>query len=178
MNQLPEGHNSNGERDAVISEIYAAWSGVTREGGISWSESAVYDNYGTKEEALIARLQDKEQNWRSLVDDPDWNENLGNGGFGMRDAIFFRYYLAPALIRCVRSTTKEGFNDSPLCFWLEFDAKRSEGEVPEEWRLLDSRQRSCTARALRFIASNCNEFDAETWWNTYNSYWKQFDNPQ
>jgi hypothetical protein len=40
------------EQREALAKIYAAFDGVTREGGVSWSETCVIDDYGTMEERL------------------------------------------------------------------------------------------------------------------------------
>ncbi len=174
MNQLPSPKDPHRERDAIIAEIYAAWKGVTREGGVSWSEAKAIDSDSSNEERAAARASDTESHWEELVDDPNWYHTM-LGGYCFLDAIGFRYYIAPELARCVRSTNKVQFCDSPLQFWLELDVRQSPDGPPKQWQFVNARQRTCIARSLRFIASNSQEVDAEGWWRTYSSYWKHFD---
>jgi hypothetical protein len=84
------------EREALIAEIYAAFKDVSREGGVSWSETYVLDFYGTPEERAEARDRDRDWSWTDLVDDPDWQIGQGSGGLTFLDAIGFRYYLPHA----------------------------------------------------------------------------------
>ncbi len=89
------------EQRALEAEIRAAFAGVTREGGISWSEADVIDDGGTEEEQAAARARDCESSWEALVDDPDWNDDTAPN-FSFLDPIGFRYYIAPAMVRSVR----------------------------------------------------------------------------
>lgn len=85
------------ERIALESEIRDAFKGVTRNGGISWSEGWAIDLNGSEEECAAARASEKETRWEDLVEDAHWNTNSCPWSF--LDAIGFRYYLAPAMIR-------------------------------------------------------------------------------
>lgn len=96
------------DRERLIQRIYAAFRGVTRDGGISWTETGVIDDYGTDEERARARLEDTDRSWEELVDDPRWGPDTGWGGYSFLDAIGFRYYLAPAMVRAVRSGQDTG----------------------------------------------------------------------
>ncbi len=87
------------EQVAVEAQIRAAFKGVTRDGGISWSETDSIDLHETEEQQAAARASDAEQCWEDLVDDPNWDEGIGVGGFTFLDAIGYRYYIAPAMIR-------------------------------------------------------------------------------
>lgn len=162
MESLPEPLDLAAERDAIIAEIYVAWKGVTRDGGVSWSEAKAIDSDSSNEELAAARASDTESCWKNLVDDPNRYHTM-LGGYCFLDAIGFRYYIAPELTRCIRSPSKNQFCDSPLPFWLELDVRHSPDGPPKQWYLLNARQRTCIARALRFIASNCYEVDAEDW---------------
>lgn len=103
---MPEGIPDHLQRElaAVEADIRSAFRGVTREGGVSWSETSVIDDYGSDEERAQARARDVEPSWEALVDDPTWF--IGDpgfcGDFVFLDAIGFRYYTAPALIRVLR----------------------------------------------------------------------------
>lgn len=76
---LPE--DLEAEREALIPEIYAAFAGVSREGGVSWSESVVLDNYISMNQRLAARAYDTDTSWEQLVDDPLWNSYAGLSKF-------------------------------------------------------------------------------------------------
>lgn len=89
------------EQRAVEAEIRAAFAGVTREGGISWSEADVIDAYGTEEQRTAARAFDRESSWEDLIDDPLWVDDSASN-FSFLDPIGFRFYIAPAMIRSVR----------------------------------------------------------------------------
>jgi hypothetical protein len=88
------------KRSNVEKEIKIAFAGVTRDGGTSWSEGWAIDDGASDEACQAARASDREQSWEQLVDDPNWHYD--NGPWSFLDAIGFRYYLAPAMIREAR----------------------------------------------------------------------------
>ena len=91
------------EQAAVEAEIRSAFRDVTRAGGVSWSEAEVIDRtWGDESEQAAARAKDAELRWEDLVESPTWSHESGMGGFTFLDPIGFRYYLAPAMIRCLR----------------------------------------------------------------------------
>ena len=56
-------------RGALIEMIRAAFSGVSREGGMSWSDSWASDG-GPAEDCPL--FPDKERAWTELIDDGRW----------------------------------------------------------------------------------------------------------
>lgn len=84
---------------ALIAEIQAAFKGVSREGGLSWSQCVALDHY---EDPTEARKLDTDTHWLQLVDDVKWQPFPGIGGFSFIDAEGFLYYLPPTMIRFVR----------------------------------------------------------------------------
>jgi hypothetical protein len=136
-------------RDEVIQEIYVAFKGVTREGGVSWSETLVIDSDGTMDQRLFERERDTEQSWEDLVDDPTWNADIGIGGFSFLDPIGFRYYIAPAMVRELRGRLVE----LELSSHLRLDCSSAEYRFP---------RRSCSSSsasnsALKFpLPKDCD----------------------
>ena len=90
-------------RENLVTRIYAVFAGVTREGGVSWSEADFLDGPPRKiADRLKYRANDNDENWESLVEDPKFKFGPGIGGLGFLDAVGFRYYLAPSMIRALR----------------------------------------------------------------------------
>lgn len=137
------------ERDALIQEIHAAFKGVTREGGVSWSESVVIDDGGSDEKRQRVRSQDRETSWEELIDDSNWRSDRGVGGFSFLDPIGFRYYLAPAMIRCTRPDDGGSMNGFRLTIPTEDPSSRA--HKLEQLSSLDQRQRACVVRFLRYM---------------------------
>lgn len=89
------------EQERVEALIRAAFAGVTRDGGVSWAQSILGDEeypYEPPDEPP----QDHDTRWEDLIDDPRWKIHGSLGGFWLLDAIGWRYYIAPAMIRCLR----------------------------------------------------------------------------
>ena len=159
----------NAVRQSLIAEIHDAFAEVSREGGVSWSETTVIDDYGDEDECTAARLSDNDTHWSQLVDDSHWITTRGVGGFSFLDPIGFRYYLPPVLIRTLR-----GDEDVPdLHFHLNLaDSEHSRNQQS----LLDNRQRRCVARSLLIMARENDAtpgHDVEWWLSVLNSGWRE-----
>lgn len=139
------------EQRAVEAEIRRAFAGLERAEGVSWSEAAVIDDWGTEEEQAVARALDRERGWEELVDDANWNDEAGYGGFCFLDAIGFAYYLAPAMIRSVR----RGHGGRLDYFNMGDKWSRS------KFASINRDQAKAIARFLRFMAAVCEATDDE-----------------
>jgi len=131
------------EQDRVEALIRAAFAGVTRDGGVSWTESVVIDGDGSYRTTGQARAEDKDTNWEQLVDDPNWHHDVGIGGFWFLDAIGWRYYIAPAMIRCTRDA------DPALTNALD-----TEGEIHQKQMRLISRDQAAAIVAFLQLMVN------------------------
>lgn len=160
--EIPEKLKLEGQ--AVEAQIRAAWKGVQRTGGVSWSEAGVIDDNGTEDERNAAHALDREKNWEELVDDSSWDPH-GGVEFSFLDPIGFLYYIAPAMIRCVRKGGGE-FVGYAL-------------EVRDQGRLFSKDQNRVTARFVRYMVdvhkAVGNDIYGASWVNAYEEYWKQFD---
>lgn len=175
------------ERQYVEDLLRNAFRGVTREGGVSWSESEAIHDYCSLDERLIARGWDTDTSWEQLVTDPEWAIRTGRGGFSFLDAVGFRYYIAPVLIRVVRTEEDEHSIMYHLCLQAEADPQPELRSLSlEQWSLLSQPQRRAIALTLRFlsrleIARNIamrgedpKDVTSE-WQETLDSYWDQFE---
>ena len=160
-------------RQSLVTEIHEAFADVSREGGVSWSETEVLDRYGDEDERLDARRSDKDTHWSQLVDDPNWHLEPGVGGFSFLDSIGFRYYFAPAMLRCLRDDEDAWLLHSRLGpATPEF-----EGYHQTQLSLLDDRQRRCVARFLLFLArvdQLIEPNDESDWLVALNNGWRQY----
>jgi hypothetical protein len=159
------------EQKAVEASIREAFRGTRRAGGISWSESREVDNYEGPEKRAAASALDKETSWEDLVDDPGWDDEAGVGGFNFLDAIGYAYYLAPAMIRCVRNGEAGALG---YAVTVDNEFKR------ELVRLVDGRRALAVAQFLKFMIAVAEEmpdyrFD-ERWRYAYEIYWQKFEN--
>ena len=114
----------------------------SREGGISWSESVIVDGDGSGRTQEQARTEDTERRWEDLVDDSSWHHEVGMGGFSFLDPIGFRYYIAPAMIRCIR----EGGGEF-ISYALTVDGDFKEERVS----LITADQANAIARFVRLM---------------------------
>ena len=158
---------------ALIDEIYDAFRGVTRDGGVSWSEAFAMDGYCVADERVEARKGDTDKSWTELVDS-DWGEHPGLGGGAFLDPIGSRYYLPAAMVRALRR------GESELAFWLELvgtydrdlwrarSALAFEFKLPgsswsrfeaSRWSLLDERQRNCVKSFITLMLHGAREWE-------------------
>lgn len=164
------------ERDVLIAEIYAAFDGVTREGGVSWSEADVIDRYRTDEERQIAREQDTEPNWQALVEaqiGPPWD----CVDWCFLDPIGWRYYLAAAMIINV-----QGVRQAVSEFELTLRSDDPGERAVENFSSLSFRQKHCVRWFLRYTItlerSKGERFFATLWRRAYKSYWRSLPPPK
>jgi hypothetical protein len=162
------------ERDALIAEINESFRDVTREGGISWSESEQIDHYEDAATCAAARKSDLDTHWTQLVDDPKWRSDPGIGGFSFLDPIGMRYYAPAAIQRVLR----QGY-DAGIRFHLGYTGKNA----LHDWRrstfaLFDDRQRQCVAEFLslmaRWEAAMQFEGDTDQWLEALNTGWNVY----
>jgi hypothetical protein len=160
------------EQESMRERILAAFADVSREGGVSWSESVVIDNYGNQQEQAEARASDHDLHWTELVDDRNWFPDPGIGGFSFVDSIGFRYYLPVAMIRCLDQADRG--EDFGLSYYLTL----SEGELRDwslsKWSLLTEPQRQCVRDFLRLMVTISTEYDwGGRWWQAaLDSHWE------
>lgn len=156
------------EQQEVEAQIRDAFRGVTREHGVSWSETFVIDNSGSDGERFEARAKDIEQSWEELVDDPNWQHEPGVGGFNFLDPIGFRYYIAAAMVRCART----GYGE-----WVGY-ALMVDGDYRlEQISRMNRKQAAAIARFVRFMIATHSavEINGEDWKRAYKMYWRQYD---
>jgi hypothetical protein len=175
------------QRLSLLAEIDAAFADVTREDGTSWSESRVVDDRGSDAERREARASDHDTHWSQLVDDPNWDPDMGIGGWCFLDPIGTRYYLPAGMKRGIR----DGWAES-LQLRLTFDG----GEL-DEWSLgklslLNERQNKCVALFIQYMIAVTRRreekqyelyavpgesrslCDTAYWEAAFESHWKMF----
>ncbi|CAN5745317.1 hypothetical protein BH11PLA1_BH11PLA1_07210 [soil metagenome] len=143
-------------RRRMVERIYADFKGVTREGGVSWSESIVVDSYGDEDDQAAARASDVETDWMALVNDPNWVVSVGKGGWSFLDAIGTRYYVAPAMVRQLeeRLPRAASFAESTQCLEYSLDIS-GEGRLADwhrdKFSTFTVRQRRCVRGFLKLM---------------------------
>ncbi len=169
---LPIPERFQPELRSLEAQILSAFRGVTRDGGVSWSESRIIDHYGTDEEREQARKLDTEASWEDLIDSPAWTCHVGIGGFNFLDPIGFRYYLAAAMARLTRGDDDP---DQVLAFVLNIDSDFSREHIS----LLTQDQAAVVARFLRTMAELYTAQGDDTggahFATAYESHWRQWD---
>lgn len=170
------------EAQALEARIREAFKGVSREGGVSWSESVVIDlpevsDLDFDQQRMEARARDLDTSWEQLIDDPAWFSACGIGGFPFLDAIGFRYYLPVALIRTVRDRSD---SDQGICFHLDIppEAGWRRAYCVEHVSLLNRAQCQTVAAFLRFMNSVPdwpNPCLGDEWDAALRSHWTQFE---
>jgi len=156
-------------RKFLIADIRKAFEGVTRKGGVSWSEAGVIDGYGSDAERAAARASDTESSWWDLVHDSHWDPDAGWGGFSFLDPIGFRYYLPAAMIRAINNGSSESL-DLHLTLKIDQSAERQAWQR-ERWSLLNRDQRRCVIRFLRYMVEVSTDYDSKWWRRALDSYW-------
>jgi hypothetical protein len=156
--------------DVTIQVIEAAFGAVTREGGVSWSESRVIDDNGSQMERDAARAKDAESSWQALVDDERWDPEMGIGGWSFLDPVGFRYYLPAAMMRGL----KTGY-DVGIQFHLTLPKRFLREHTLTNWSLLDPGQRYAVARFIRTMIEieedSGDPINVANWRRTFASYW-------
>lgn len=139
----------------ILKDIYRSFDGVAREGGVSWSEAEVLENFDTFRirdvfrKRVKARSLDTDTGWRELVGDPSWLV-CPTSHWHYLDAIGFRYYLPAAMVRCVQDREDVGI--------ARFLSAGTDNER-DQWRLLSAGQRQCVGRFVRYMARTCYDLD-------------------
>jgi hypothetical protein len=171
------------------AQIRKVFHGVTREGGISWSEARVLDDYCCYEWGVNAehdrmrreaRAKDTEESWEELVYDLNWRTAPSGGNWSFLDPIGFRYYLAAALVRyCVRRDLGD-----ELELMLDFPQRSDlpDSQTGKRLSLCTADQFRAIARFVRLMSvrdtlSTHGEFGGREWLHIYSTGWYLWENP-
>lgn len=165
-----------GLTNAILAEIDAAFAGASREGGMSWSQSKVADNYGDEKEYATAGAMDRDRDWHEVAADSDWRLESGIGGFSFLDPIGYRYYLPAAMTVAARTG-----QDERLVYALTLSDRSDLREYGlQQWSLLNHRQRLCVRHFIEHMVQLYRlanrpfwneEIYADEWELALNSYW-------
>ncbi len=169
------GDSMEARRLSLIAEVNSAFEDVTRDGGVSWSQSEAEDIYRTAEEYAAAAKMDTDVRWQDLVEDEAWRHDPGVGGFAFLDAIGFRYYLPAAMVRDL----KRGITDVlDLHLNCPPPGAKDRKRFLKKWSLLDERQRRCVAEFIRYgIDREAIDSMGEVMQNyqhAWENYWHEF----
>ncbi|HLP83893.1 MAG TPA: DUF6714 family protein [Phycisphaerales bacterium] len=155
-------------RQELIALVLQAFKDVTREGGVSWSQTFVMDDYGSDAELAQAAARDRELDWIELSRQGPWNYEYAMWGF--LDAISARYYLAASLLLDLE-TGRSAHPDLLLTY----------GPQKESWSLLDDHQRAVVAMYMRWkrdIAGlEQSRMEHRNWTRALQAGWDQYPPP-
>lgn len=124
-------HPDETVRDLAFA-ISAAFAGVTREGGVSWSESDVIDAGGSDERRAEARACDLDQDWTELVADPAW-QRWQEWPWSFLDPIGQRYYLPAMMVRGLLGDNVAFFNVPSLRLSRSEETAEDESDAVDGW---------------------------------------------
>lgn len=167
-------------RKALIAEVYDAFEGVSREGGVSWRQSRLHDagvRPYTQREYREAGEQDKDKCWQDLVEDATWDPDIG-GSFSFLDAIGFRYYIPVVLVRELRD-----FGSCGITAWFYFNCPVTEEAGRElsvgRFASLNNRQKRCIAAFIRYaidreVAEKNGGMAFEGYAEAWIHHWRRF----
>lgn len=150
------------ERAAKLErEVRRAFAGVTREGGMSWTDAWAFDG---GERAASPTFPDGERSWEELIDDRRWDPDVQRL-FPFLDPIGARYYLGPALVRALRAA-EEG------CGMIEWHLTRppdtrGRRRFDADWAALTDEQWRC----VRAVAAHQCERALEMGWTEAFDQW-------
>lgn len=155
-------------RDSLVFAIREAFTGVTRDGGVSWHEAAnqIYEDVSAEEcERRLAefRSRDTDTSWEDMIWDPLFCFN-GSFGFGHLDPIGFRYYLPAAMLQSLdrsREGEEHRFEIWQVSWTLTLGhTSGSMKSTLQRISLLNEAQLQATARFVNFAEaeSKLNEF--------------------
>ena len=169
-------------KQALIEEITQAFEGVSREGGVSLSESRVIDDYGSDEERAWARAGDTDKKWEEV---PDEGIQQGYSCLSFLDEIGFAYYIPAYMtwyIRNVDSNDPEVMGSNTFEFLIYSLGASMDGIITEykvsQFRLLTLEQRRAIAHFLQFAEKIYEEWSRgdsdSSARQVLDSYWGQF----
>lgn len=161
----------------MVVEVYAAFEGVTREGGVSWSQAYAIDMNADAAEYEKAGREDRDSSWTEVLQNEAWAPGGLSGGFIFLDAIGFRYYLPAAMIRELNEVESTSIERR-----LNLPPKGAKGRkfCIEKWQMLSDRQRRCVAKFILFaiereLAADQANTDLLTEFElAWENYWSEF----
>ena len=156
--------------ERTVALIYEAFEAVSLGKGTSWPETDLMDGgQGHPDILKAARKEYKVARWQELVDDPGWEMSPGSGGFSFVNALGFRFYIAPAMIRVLRGDL--GL-DIAILLEVRKMGKKKEKYQLEKFSTLDGPQINAICQFIRCMMLVDQDYQ---WEESYESYWKALD---
>lgn len=123
-------HSDDPAEQAVMDQVYEAFRGVGREGGMSWREADLIDDYGMGPGRFVGV---DPLRWEELVGDPRW---FGHWCYGYLDPKGFRFYVPAGMVR-----TLGGKHDSVPDYILTEDSRYTPDAARlDRWDILSNDQ--------------------------------------
>lgn len=168
------------DRDRLIAKIGEAFRHVTLTGGRSWVQCELLDTGLSTAHAPHSHRQ-RERPWQQLVDEPGWQPFPGVGGFAFIDAIGFRYYLPPTMIRFIRGDVSHYYDThlpSIITGFVPMHGVTVEQDDDARWSV---RQLRCIAQFIAFMASdrssNADDESRAAWQAMLDAGWRRYLDP-
>ncbi len=150
----------------AIDEITSAFTGISREGGVSLHETRVLDDCGSDVERAKARAKDTDVDWRevpdSAIEKPDLRLNF-------LDPIGFRYYIPAYMIWEIRQSLE--------AVWRECNTRGAALSALRSGfnrELLSYNQSHAIYRFLHFYAEYGEDFEQDEAKAAIKEYWGKF----
>lgn len=159
------------EREALISEIHAAFKEVSRGRGVSLHEARAIDNYESDLEREKARKLDTDSSWDEV---PDKDIEYFHDVFSFFDEEGFRYYLPAYMIWAVKYFDVSGSCSSDNVIYNLECSPVSRGKDRLVFDLFDLAQCRAICRFLKFMESNPLHADDEAATRALQGGWGQF----
>jgi hypothetical protein len=167
--QLPEG---------VIAEILRAFSGVSREDGVTLHESRVIDARGSDVERAAARQLDTDRRWEDV---PERLIEEDDSALCFMDPKGFRYYLPAYMVWSMRNYKRsEDFNSSSLNHPIYSLALSESGRMRrydlDGFEMFNAAQSRAICRFLHFMArqDGVDLVDVDKARDALAAYWGKF----
>jgi hypothetical protein len=129
-----------------------AFGGVTREGGVSWTQSIERDLLAVAGKDFTVAHREDDRSWREVAGDPGWDPDAGIGGWAFLDGVGLRYYLAAAMWRSL-----EGGEVGCLAWQFRRPLKGASRRRFEDRWTLDAAQHQVAVRFAAFMLERAFE---------------------
>jgi hypothetical protein len=159
------------EREELISEIRAAFHGISRGNGVTLHEARAIDDYKSEEERKQARELDHDKSWDEI---PDADIKHYHDVFSFFDVEGFRYHLPAYMIWAVRYfDVSESCSSDNVIYVLSRSRILAERDA-QVFNSFDLAQCRAICRFLKFMASNPMFADADAANLALDEHWSRF----
>lgn len=160
---------------ALVEEITSAFSGVSREDGITIHETVLLDDYGVDLEydsplRVAARKEDCEHRWQDIPDEVIARPDLS---LYFLDAKGFHYYIPAYMIWTLKNlkTCPDHIFTAAHALILPNPKTKFGQETLNLFELFTKEQARATCKFLRFLSEQGDEFEADQAQEALDKYW-------